>query len=268
MNRNEIIFLGTGTSTGIPTIGCQCDVCQSSDPHDKRNRSSIFLRTKNGNQILIDTTPDLRTQILRENITQCDCAFITHEHADHIHGIDDLKPFTFQREEALDVYTYPRCANFLKEKFPYIFDTKNHFKNTKPLGSGVPKLALKQIENELNFQGDQFYFKKLPHGHTESLSIYHDGLAYIIDCQEVTKDWIDFLRDKKLDILIIDCVRRKPHQTHLNLEKALYYSSLISAKKTYLTHIAHELSHQELKNELKSSPFWVQPAHDGLILTY
>lgn len=268
MNLNEIIFLGTGSSTGIPTIGCQCKVCTSLDPKDKRYRSSIFLKTKHSNNIIIDTTPDLRSQILREQITKCDSAIITHEHADHTHGIDDMKPFTFERDVYLEVFTYEKCGEFLKDKFPYIFDTRNYFKDAKPLGSGVPKLKLNIVDNYLDYKDDKFSFYLLPHGHTKSLSFYHDGLAYIIDCQSIDDVWIKQITAKKVQVLVIDCVRRKPHQTHLNLEKALYYAKLIGAEKTYLTHIAHELSHQELLNELKDLDFWVQPAFDGLKINY
>lgn len=268
METNKVTILGSGTSTGIPTIGCQCDVCQSSDPKDKRLRSSIYLETKNGQHFIVDTTPDLRTQVLRENIQHCDGAFITHEHADHIHGIDDLKPFGFKQSNPINIYTYKKCGDFLKNRFPYIFNTREHFKGGKPLGSGVPKLKLNILENEINIGGDQFYFETLPHGHTQSLSIYHDGLLYIIDCQEVKDSWIEFVKEKGVHTLIIDCVRRKPHQTHLNLEKALHYARKIGAQKTFLTHLAHQLSHKELTNELKSSDFWVQPAYDGLKLEY
>jgi phosphoribosyl 1,2-cyclic phosphate phosphodiesterase len=268
VETNKVTILGSGTSTGVPTIGCQCDVCQSSDPKDKRLRSSIYLETKNGNHFIIDTTPDLRTQVLRENITHCDGAFITHEHADHIHGIDDLKPFGFKQDDPINIFTHQKCAQFLHNRFPYIFNTQTHFKGKKPLGSGVPKLKLNTIQNELNYQGDQFYFELLPHGHTQSLSIYHDGLLYIIDCSDVNESWIEFVRAKGVHTLIIDCVRIKPHQTHLNLEKSLYFAQKIGAQKSYLTHMTHDFSYQALKNDLKSSDFWVEPAYDGLKIQY
>lgn len=268
MNANEVTILGSGTSTGVPIVGCHCDVCQSSDPKDKRLRSSIMLKTKNGNQILVDTTPDLRTQLLRENITDCDGAIITHEHADHIHGIDDLKPFGFKKAEALNVFTSKDCGDFLKEKFAYIFDTHNHLKGEKALGSGVPKLKLNIIENEFKIGNDIFHTTLLPHGHTNSLSIYHDGLAYIIDCQEVTDEWIQFLKEQKPKILIIDCVRRKPHSTHLHLEKSLEYARAIGAEYTYLTHLAHIFKHADLEQELADLDINVAPAFDGLKMSY
>lgn len=268
MKVNRVTILGSGTSTGVPTVGCQCDVCQSTNPRDKRMRSSIYLETKNGNHIIVDTTPDLRTQLLRENIQKCTGAIITHEHADHIHGIDDLKPFGFYQEDPISVYTYPKCGDFLKDKFQYIFDTEKNFKGAKPLGSGVPKLILNTIENEFNIGEDKFYTTLLPHGHTQSLSFYHDGLAYIIDCQKVTDEWISLLKEKKTKLLIIDCVRRKPHSTHLHLEKSLEYAREIGAEYTYLTHLAHIFKHADLEQELQSLDFNVAPAYDGLKVSY
>lgn len=249
-------------------IGCNCQVCQSSDPKDQRLRSSIFLQTKHNNHIIVDTTPDLRTQLLREKINHCDACLITHEHADHIHGIDDLKPFAFHREEPLPIYTSKNCADFLKDKFAYIFDTENHLSGKKALGSGVPKLRLNIIQDQLNFKGDDFQFYSLPHGHTQTLSFYHDGLAYIIDCQEVTAEWIKFLKAQKPKILIIDCVRRKPHSTHLHLEKSLEYAHAIGAEHTYLTHLAHIFSHAQLNQELKSQEIAISVAYDRLKLNY
>ena len=268
MEQNIVTILGSGTSTGIPIIGCQCRVCNSSDPHDQRTRSSIFLETKNNNKIIVDTTPDMRSQILREGIKKCDACIITHEHADHIHGIDDLKPFVFDRTEHLPVYTYDKCADFLKEKFAYIFDTDQHLDGKKALGSGVPKLKLETIAKEFNIGKDHFKMTTLPHGHTRSLSFYHDGLAYIIDCKEVTQDWLDYLKAKKPKILIIDCVRRKPHTTHLHLEKSIEYARYIGAQCTYLTHLAHIFSHKELCEELKELDFNISVAFDGLKLSY
>lgn len=267
-NHNEVLALGTGTSTGIPMLGCNCETCLSSNPKNQRLRSSVLLKTARGKRILVDTTPDLRTQFLANNISDCDACIITHEHADHVHGIDDLRPLTFERDEPISVYTYSNCAEHLAEKFPYIFKADQLFKFRPILGGGIPKLSLHSVQDKAVIAGEEFEFFQLPHGHTKSLSFIHGKLGYAIDCKTVPSEWAERMRSKKLDLLILDCVKREPHQTHLHLKASLEIARKVGAKKTGLIHMGHELEHEQLETELKSLDFDVFPLYDGQSLAY
>lgn len=268
INHNEVIALGTGTSTGIPMIGCQCEVCCSSNKKNKRTRTSILIKNSDGKNILVDTTPDLRTQFLDNNIQDCDACIITHEHADHVHGIDDLRPLTFGEGNSIPVYTYKKCAEHLREKFPYIFHTQKHFQNKAVLGGGIPKLDLLEVENKAEIAGDQFEFFLLPHGHTKSLSFIHKKFAYAIDCKTIPNEWINRLKEARLDLFILDCVKSTPHQTHLHMEAALNIAKKVGAKKTGLIHMGHELEHSQMEKDLQGLDIDIFPLFDGQVLTY
>ncbi|MCO4752865.1 MAG: MBL fold metallo-hydrolase [Bacteriovoracaceae bacterium] len=267
-NCNEVVALGTGTSTGIPMIGCSCKVCCSDNPKNKRYRTSILLKTSSNKTILVDTTPDLRSQFLENNIVDCDACIITHEHADHVHGIDDLRPLTFAKQSPIPVYTYDLCADHLREKFPYIFKTKDHFKNKAVLGGGIPKLELHSIEQDSKILGEDFEFFLLPHGHTKTLSFIHKKFGFAVDCKTIPRPWIEKLKASKLDLFILDCVKRDPHQTHLHLDAALEIAKEVGAKRTGLIHMGHELEHEHMTQELNGLDFDVFPLYDRQILTY
>lgn len=269
-NLNSVYVLGTGTSTGVPTLGCSCSVCLSNIPKNKRLRSSIVIRTKAGKNILVDTTPDLRTQLLSNNITDIDSAIITHEHADHTHGIDDLRPFCFFKNHPISVYTSQSCGGILEEKFPYIFDVKNFFKDKKILGGGVPKLELYKLnEGEHIIEGTKFNFFALPHGHITTLGFCTGKFAYIVDCNSIPNNIIQFLKRQKLELLIIDCLRTKKHETHLHLDLSLKYAQEIGALQTGLTHLSHEFDHDKLTKLLEeSTQMTVFPLYDNQVLSY
>lgn len=254
MIKNRITILGTGTSTGVPTIGCKCSVCTSTNPKNKRFRTSIYLETAGGKKIIVDTTTDLRSQVLANNITQVDAAIITHDHADHVNGIDDLRPFCFMENKSIPIYTSSCYMNHLTTRFPYIFQAdKLYSEERPPLGGGIPRLNLCEIvpsEKSL-IESEEFQFYLVPHGYGETLCFIHQKFGYIIDCHEIPDAVINEFKNANLDILIIDCLKRKSHKTHLNLTQTQNYLEKIDAKFTGLIHMAHDFDHEELKNEMK-----------------
>ncbi|MBT6324803.1 MAG: MBL fold metallo-hydrolase [Bdellovibrionales bacterium] len=265
--NNKVTFLGTGTSTGVPVIGCHCQVCKSENPHNKRLRTSIIVQTKNNKTFLVDTTPDLRMQLLSNSIEKIDFVLLTHEHADHLHGIDDLRPlcFSFNGKE-LPFYALPEYENSLKNKFPYIFNRTKK----KILGGGVPLLKYCPIIlGEQIIEDVKFNFFLLPHGRMKVLGFQHDKMAYIIDCHEIPIEIITYLRGQNLELLIIDCLQEKKHSTHLSRQQAFDYIEEISPKKASLIHIGHYLEHEELKvKSQKITTSMVEPAFDQLSLEY
>lgn len=270
-NINQVYILGTGTSTGVPTLGCHCEVCSSNNQKNRRFRSSICINFKNDKNILIDTSTDLRSQLLDNKINDIDAVIITHEHADHTHGIDDLRPFCYYRHHPIPIYTSKICADILRNKFPYIFKRDEVFKDKKILGGGIPKLDLHILEKNNNNKilDFDFQFFELKHGHTKTLGFLVDKMAYIIDCQEVPKDILDKLKQEELDLLIIDCLRTKKHSTHLHLELALDYAKTIAAKQTGLIHLSHEFDHEKLTQQLIDQGLpQIFPLFDTQVLKY
>lgn len=267
-NKNHIIVLGSGTSVGIPQVGCSCLVCTSLDHRDQRLRTSIFIETKSNKKILIDTTPDLRTQLLANKISALDFAIITHDHADHLHGIDDLRPFSFgPPPKKIPVYTNEATKLSIEKRFPYIFEQSD-----RPLlGGGIPKLALNSVEMEklITIEDEEFFFFNYPHGYAETMGFIHEDFAYIVDCMELPQKTLNLLIEKKPKLLIIDCLRKKPHGTHLNVDKCFNYIKAIKPERTGLIHISHDLSHIAL-NELAVKEFGnsVFPLYDGQKLFY
>lgn len=243
--QNCITILGTGTSTGIPLIGCSCKVCTSLDHRDQRLRTSIFIQTPRS-QFLVDTTPDLRTQLLRDKISHLDFAIITHEHADHLHGIDDLRPFCFGPPvREIPIYVHPEAKQIIEERFEYIFN------NPRPvIGGGIPRLksiAVPLMQETIQSK-EKFVFFDYPHGHGKTMGFVHEKFAYIIDCGSIPESLLSFLSEQKLDLLIIDCLQRKAHKTHLNVDQSFQYIKKIGARQTGLIHMGHDLSHRMLSS--------------------
>jgi phosphoribosyl 1,2-cyclic phosphate phosphodiesterase len=274
MHKNKITILGSGTSTGIPMLGCECSVCTSTNPFNKRLRTSIYVQTSKGNRFLVDTTPDLRTQLLRENIKHIDFVFITHDHADHVHGIDDLRPLCFiAPSKSIDIYVHEGTQSYLEKTFPYIFKPSEVFsKERPPLGGGIPNLKLHTLDitKNINIKGDEFQFYLLPHGHTKTLGIQHQKFAYLIDCHEIPKNCIQSLKNDKLDLLMIDCLRLTPgHKSHLWVEKTFDYIRQIQPKSVALIHMNHEIDHEIItKMASEAFDFPVYPVFDGQTLEY
>ncbi len=265
-----MIALGTGTSTGIPMMGCHCPVCSSLDHRDIRLRTSIFIETKIGNRILVDTTPDLRTQFLNNKISNIDFVIITHEHSDHIHGIDDLRPLTFgPSRKKIPLYCNIETAKTLEKRFEYIFQKRDP--HSPILGGGIPKLSLNPVTlmNEIIISDDKFIFFNYPHGHGETMGFLHEKMAYIVDCTEIPDEIISLLKKKKLDLLIIDCLQKGTHGTHLTVDRTFEYIRRINPNRAGLIHMGHDLSHRELlKIALQEFGSSVFPLFDQQKMTY
>jgi len=259
--RATLTVLGSGTSMGVPTIGCDCAVCRSSDPRDRRTRPSIMLsyRDPGGTlrHILIDTTPDFREQALRENIMQLDAVFYTHTHADHILGIDDLRPLTFHHKpHKLPLYATPQNCEFLRNMFRYIFDANYKF-------GGLPLVELKPIEGTVDLFGASFEPVTVIHGETPILGFRFGSAAYLTDHSDVPAETLDKLRG--LDILFLDALRYKPHPTHSTVEQSLAIVAEVKPKRAFFTHICHDLPHEETN---KTLPQGVHLSYDGMKLEF
>ena len=254
--NNEITILGSGTSTGIPMLGCHCTTCKSKNIKNSRLRTSVHIKTESGVHFVIDTGPDFRTQMLANGLERVDFAFITHDHADHTHGIDDLRPLCFGPPlKEIPIYTYGECYTQLRNKYPYIFQTEKVFsKERPPLGGGIPRLKLIELNDakSQNIYGEEFEFLLLSHGYTKTLGIIHQKMAYLIDCNEITDEQIEYLNKKNLNLLIIDCVsNNNDHKTHLSRDKAFSYIERIAPKRAGLIHMNHALEHEELELSAK-----------------
>lgn len=266
---HSLRILGSGSSTGIPVVGCNCQICRSSDPKDRRLRTSLFLETASGKSLLIDTGPDLREQLLREKIQKIDHVIITHDHADHLHGIDELRPFTFNPklppiEITCDDSTYKR----LQLGFDYLFSPPV---SGTPIGGGRPRLKLLPLQApcQVSLAGEAFQFFSNPHGLGETLGFIHGGLGYVIDCHEITDLNLQQLAAANLELLIIDCVQLEPHDTHLSLTKALEFIAQINPGKAGLIHMGHRLGHQALEAILERQNLEsVFVCYDGQKLNY
>jgi phosphoribosyl 1,2-cyclic phosphate phosphodiesterase len=256
-----LTVLGSGTSMGVPTIGCDCAVCRSPDAHDRRTRPSVMISYRDphdhARHVLIDTTPDFREQALRENITQLDAVLYTHTHADHILGIDDLRPLTYKhRPGKLPLYATPQASEFLRSMFRYIFEPTYKF-------GGLPLVDLHPIEGPVELFGARFEPLTVIHGDAPIFGFRFGSAAYLTDHSEVPADTLEKLRN--LDILFLDALRHKPHPTHSSVEQSLKIVEAVKPKRTFFTHICHELPHKETNAAL---PAGVQLAFDGMKLEF
>src|SRR5215813_12991565 len=251
-----LTVLGSGTSMGVPTIGCDCEVCSSSDPRDRRTRPSVMV-SYNGRNVLIDTTPDFREQALREKITSLDAVLYTHTHADHILGIDDLRPLSFaHRPGKMPLYAAPAAAEFLRNMFRYIFDPTYKF-------GGLPQVEMKSIEGPFDLFGARFEPVTVIHGDVPIMAFRFGSAAYLTDHSEVPTESLEQLRD--LDILFLDALRYKPHPTHSTVEQSLKIIDAVKPKRAFFTHICHELPHAATEGTLPPN---VRLAYDGMKLEF
>lgn len=251
-----LTVLGSGTSMGVPTIGCDCAVCHSTDPRDRRTRPSVMV-SYNGRHVLIDTTPDFREQALREKITHVDAVLYTHTHADHILGIDDLRPLSFHHKPGkLPLYATPGAAEFLRNMFRYIFESDYKF-------GGLPRVELLPIEGPVELFGARFEPVAVIHGETPILGFRFGSAAYLTDHSDVPVETQEKLRG--LDILFLDALRYKPHPTHSTVEQSLKIVEAVQPKRAFFTHICHDLPHEATNKALPSN---VQLSYDGMKLDF
>ena len=248
----EVIILGSGTSHGVPMIGCHCPVCTSPDPRDKRTRASVFVRMS-GQRILVDTAPELRLQCVANGIDSIDAVLFTHHHADHVVGLDDLRRFNWLSRQHMSCYGTARTLDRIRRMFLYAFKPAPDSPHSRP------SLELLPIDTHPLTIGDATITPvPLMHGPLPVLGFRFGNFAYCTDCSSVPDESMDRLEG--LDVLVLDAVRRTPHSTHFNLEQAVEVAGRIKAKQTYFTHIAHELKHEETNREL---PDGIELAYDG-----
>jgi len=251
----KLTFLGTGTSTGVPSIGCECETCLSDDPRDKRLRASILLE-HGGKRVLVDTSIDFRQQALRAKIKYLDAVLITHCHVDHVFGLDDIRPLNF-KHGAIGVYADELTWKDLRRIFKYIFEPTH-------IGGGLPQLIPHTV-----FPGAKFYIGKdleiMPleviHGELPVMAYRFNNVAYATDLKFIPPNSMDGLRN--LDVLVLDCVRIRPHSTHLCLEEALTIIAELKPKRAFLTHMNHEILHERDSKLLPENVFF---AYDNLVV--
>jgi phosphoribosyl 1,2-cyclic phosphate phosphodiesterase len=249
-----VTFLGTGTSHGVPMIGCECAVCRSTDPRDTRLRPSIFVETAAA-RILVDAGPDLRTQALRHGIRRVDAILFTHGHADHILGMDDVRRFNAMMQGPMPCYGDARTLADIRKTFHYVFDPST------PKGGGLPALDLREIDGAVAVGDLRIAAVPLWHGARPILGFRFERFAYLTDCNRIPDEAWPLLGG--LDVVVIDALREQPHPTHFSLAEAIEAGRRIAARRTLFTHMCHHLPHQATSEKLPES---MALAYDGLTL--
>lgn len=255
MNSVELLFLGTGTSAGIPMIGCHCAVCTSADPHDKRTRPSVVI-SYNDTRVLVDTTPELRLQCVANQIDRIDAVVFTHAHADHIMGLDDCRRFNFIKGGPLDVYGDAKTLTSLGQCFGYAF--KEPDPDSKVFR---PYLIRREVTGPFEINGVRWTPIPLMHGDMPVLGYRVGNLAYCTDVSFIPESSFELLKD--LDVLVLDALQYKRHITHFSVEQAIEAARRIGARQTLFTHIAHSLPHEKTNGEL---PDGIRLAYDGQVV--
>jgi phosphoribosyl 1,2-cyclic phosphate phosphodiesterase len=250
----KITVLGSGTSSGVPTIGCGCAVCHSTDPRDRRLRPSILIQRGDRN-IVIDSTPDFRAQVLGAGIDHLDALVYTHAHADHIFGLDDVRPFNFRQKAHIPIYAHEATFQVIRRVFDYVFDTRE--RNTS-----VPKLDVNIVgEEAFDVLGLKFEPIPLMHGAQPIHGYRFGGVAYLTDHSEIPE--ASLARLGGLDVLFLDALRHKPHPTHSTIEQSIATAQALGARRTFFTHMCHDLPHAATEAALPEGIFL---AYDGLVI--
>lgn len=255
--RGQLIFLGTGTSTGVPMIGCGCGVCTSGNTKNKRTRCGLAVGLPEGN-LLIDTTPDLRQQLLRERIGVAHAVAFTHDHADHIFGLDDIRVFFFYLGHSIPVFCEDFVEQRLRTSFDYAFTPE-----AAGYAGGVPQINFRRIEAGVPFEalGAWITPLRLHHGRFRVLGFRIGNVAYCTDTNRIPPESMELLRG--LDVLIVDALRARPHVSHYSVQQAIEVAQQVGAKRTLFTHMGHELDHDATNAML---PAGMELAYDGMRL--
>jgi phosphoribosyl 1,2-cyclic phosphate phosphodiesterase len=252
-----LTFLGTGTSNGIPIIGCDCEVCRSPDPRDKRGRTSAAIHDARDDRVyLIDTATELRTQAIAIGLNRVDAVLFTHAHADHTGGFDDLRRFNELRQAHLPVYANPETAEMLRERFAYAFS------DVFPFYGGKPDLHLHEVSGPFRPFAQEIVPIPVMHGRLPVIGYRLGDLAYVTDAKSIPDSSLALLRD--LDVLVLNALRERPHPTHLSLFEAVEIIQELRPRRAYLVHLSHELSHAQATALL---PEGIEVAYDGLVVT-
>ncbi|MCC7440079.1 MAG: MBL fold metallo-hydrolase [Bdellovibrionales bacterium] len=254
--RDEWVILGSGTSTGVPLLQCRCATCRSKHPRNQRLRVSAWVRSR-GRSLLIDTATDLRQQALRARIPRVDAVLYTHPHADHVSGVDEIRAFNFVQKQVIPAFGNAWTQEELVGRFPYVFQRASQI-----VGGGRPELDFHLIDGQVssfNAAGIEVIPISTQHGPKECLGYRINSVAYVTDCHYIPPESLDRLRGLK--VLILDCLRVQPHDTHLTLDRALEVISELRPSRTYLTHLGHDFEYRRWSKKL---PKGVALAHDGL----
>jgi phosphoribosyl 1,2-cyclic phosphate phosphodiesterase len=249
----RVTVLGSGTSHGVPMIGCSCDTCRSTDPRDRRLRPSIHLALASGTSVLVDTSTDLRQQALATGLTRVDAILFTHSHADHIMGLDEVRRFNMLQRASIPAYADARTTQDLRRSFHYIFDPP-----AEP-GGGVPRIELRPIDGPFAVGDLDVQPIALLHGARPILGFRFGAFAYLTDCNAIPDASWPLLEG--LDLLVVDALRHRAHPTHFTVAQALEVVERLAPRQTYLTHICHDLPHEATNRSL---PKGVELAYDGL----
>ena len=248
-----VTFLGTGTSSGVPVIGCDCPVCRSDDPRNRRDRASILLAW-GGHNVIVDTGPEFRLQVLRAKVRRLDAILVTHEHADHVYGLDDVRFFTLHGG-SIPLYANQKTVDYIRGAFPYIFD------GTHTPGTFRPSVVTHKVDRPFELLGETVTPIPVMHGSLQILGFRVRDFAYVTDCSAMPPESEDLLRD--VDTLVLGALRNRPHPTHFSLNEAIDAAKRIGPRMTYFTHIGHELDH-EATNAILPDGFAL--AYDGLTI--